>query len=109
MTPSPIPILVMLESMPYPGGKGGDGVFRTVINRMPPHRVYRDPEAVKAVARRAAIAAAVEPVLGASRSIVPLPLSWRFCQLLLVLVIYTVTPPVALTVPLIWIEPELMI
>jgi len=63
--------------MPYPGGKGGDGVFQTIINRMPPHRVYaepflgggavmrakrpaslnigidKDPEAVKAVARAA--------------------------------------------------------
>jgi DNA adenine methylase len=61
--------------MPYPGGKAGAGVFQTIINRMPPHRVYiepflgggaimrhkkpaslnigidRDPEAVKAVAR----------------------------------------------------------
>jgi DNA adenine methylase len=61
--------------MAYPGGKGGDGVYQTIINRMPPHRVYiepflgggaimrhkkpaslnigidKDPEAVKAVAR----------------------------------------------------------
>ena len=61
--------------MPYPGGKAGAGVYQTIINRMPPHRVYiepflgggaimrhkkpaslnigidKDPEAVKAVAR----------------------------------------------------------
>jgi DNA adenine methylase len=61
--------------MHYPGGKGGEGVYQTIINRMPPHRVYiepflgggaimrhkrpatlnigidADPEAVKAVAR----------------------------------------------------------
>jgi DNA adenine methylase len=61
--------------MHYPGGKGGEGVYQTIINRMPPHRVYiepflgggaimrhklpatvnigvdRDPEAIKAVAR----------------------------------------------------------
>jgi DNA adenine methylase len=67
----------MLAIMPYPGGKGGDGVFQTIISRMPPHRVYaepflgggavmrakrpaslnigidKDPEAVKAVARAA--------------------------------------------------------
>jgi hypothetical protein len=67
----------MLAIMPYPGGKGGVGVFQTIINRMPPHRVYaepflgggavmrakrpaslnigidKDPEAVKAVARAA--------------------------------------------------------
>ena len=29
--------------MRYPGGKGGDGVFQTIINRMPPHRVYAEP------------------------------------------------------------------
>jgi hypothetical protein len=33
----------MLAIMPYPGGKGGDGVFQTIINRMPPHRVYAEP------------------------------------------------------------------
>jgi DNA adenine methylase len=61
--------------MPYPGGKAGAGVYQTIINRMPPHRVYiepflggaaimrhkrpaainigidKDPEAIKAVAR----------------------------------------------------------
>jgi DNA adenine methylase len=29
--------------MPYPGGKAGAGVFQTIINRMPPHRVYIEP------------------------------------------------------------------
>lgn len=62
-------------SMTYPGGKNGAGVFQTIINRMPPHRVYiepflgsgaimrakkpaflnigvdRDPAAIKAIAR----------------------------------------------------------
>lgn len=27
----------------YPGGKGGAGVFQTIINLMPPHRVYIEP------------------------------------------------------------------
>ena len=26
--------------MKYPGGKGGAGVFQTIINQIPPHRVY---------------------------------------------------------------------
>lgn len=26
--------------MPYPGGKGGEGVYQTIINQMPPHEVY---------------------------------------------------------------------
>ena len=29
--------------MPYPGGKNGAGVFQTIINLMPPHRVYIEP------------------------------------------------------------------
>lgn len=29
--------------MSYPGGKGGDGVFQTLINLMPPHRTYVEP------------------------------------------------------------------
>jgi DNA adenine methylase len=29
--------------MTYPGGKNGAGVFQTIINRMPPHRVYIEP------------------------------------------------------------------
>ena len=29
--------------MPYPGGKGGDGVYQTIINQMPPHHVYIEP------------------------------------------------------------------
>jgi len=29
--------------MPYPGGKSGAGVYQTIINRMPPHRVYIEP------------------------------------------------------------------
>jgi DNA adenine methylase len=69
------PELAMLAIMTYPGGKAGAGVYQTIINRMPPHRVYiepflgggaimrhkkpaslnigidQDPEAVKAVAR----------------------------------------------------------
>jgi DNA adenine methylase len=27
----------------YPGGKGGSGVYHTIINLMPPHRVYIEP------------------------------------------------------------------
>jgi hypothetical protein len=27
----------------YPGGKGGAGVYQTIINLMPPHRVYIEP------------------------------------------------------------------
>jgi DNA adenine methylase len=30
----------MLESMSYPGGKSGSGVYQTLINLMPPHDVY---------------------------------------------------------------------
>lgn len=26
--------------MPYPGGKGGSGVYQFIINQIPPHRVY---------------------------------------------------------------------
>jgi DNA adenine methylase len=33
----------MLDRMTYPGGKNGDGVFQTIINLMPPHRVYIEP------------------------------------------------------------------
>ena len=29
--------------MPYPGGKGGAGVYQTIINQMPPHTVYIEP------------------------------------------------------------------
>lgn len=29
--------------MSYPGGKGGAGVYQTLINLMPPHRVYVEP------------------------------------------------------------------
>lgn len=29
--------------MAYPGGKAGDGVYQTIINQMPPHRVYIEP------------------------------------------------------------------
>ena len=29
--------------MPYPGGKGGAGVYQTIINQMPPHAVYIEP------------------------------------------------------------------
>ena len=27
----------------YPGGKGGDGVYQTIINLMPPHKIYIEP------------------------------------------------------------------
>jgi DNA adenine methylase len=33
----------MLQLMAYPGGKNGAGVFQSIINRMPPHRVYVEP------------------------------------------------------------------
>lgn len=29
--------------MRYPGGKGGSGVYQTIINLIPPHRVYIEP------------------------------------------------------------------
>lgn len=29
--------------MSYPGGKAGAGVYQTIINQMPPHRVYIEP------------------------------------------------------------------
>lgn len=29
--------------MSYPGGKGGAGVYQTIINQMPPHDVYIEP------------------------------------------------------------------
>jgi hypothetical protein len=29
--------------MPYPGGKGGAGVYQTIINGMPCHEVYVEP------------------------------------------------------------------
>lgn len=29
--------------MRYPGGKGGAGVYQTIINHFPPHRVYIEP------------------------------------------------------------------
>jgi DNA adenine methylase len=31
------------KSMNYPGGKGAEGVFQTIINQMPKHRVYIEP------------------------------------------------------------------
>lgn len=27
----------------YPGGKGGDGVYQTIINQIPPHDIYIEP------------------------------------------------------------------
>ena len=33
----------MLQTMSYPGGKSGAGVFQTLINLMPPHHVYIEP------------------------------------------------------------------
>jgi hypothetical protein len=35
-------ILTMLIRMAYPGGKGGAGVYQTIINLMPPHDVFVD-------------------------------------------------------------------
>lgn len=35
-------IVTALQSW-YPGGKNGAGVFQSIINRMPPHRVYIEP------------------------------------------------------------------
>jgi DNA adenine methylase len=35
--------VAMLAIMAYPGGKGGEGVYQTIINQMPPHRVYIEP------------------------------------------------------------------
>ena len=29
--------------MPYPGGKSGAGVYQTIINQIPPHRIYIEP------------------------------------------------------------------
>jgi hypothetical protein len=29
--------------MSYPGGKGGSGVYQTIINQQPPHEVYIEP------------------------------------------------------------------
>lgn len=29
--------------MPYPGGKGGAGVYQTIINQIPPHETYIEP------------------------------------------------------------------
>ncbi len=33
----------MLDRVSYPGGKSGAGVYQTIINLMPPHRVYIEP------------------------------------------------------------------
>lgn len=33
----------MVDVMAYPGGKNGAGVYQTIINLMPPHRVYIEP------------------------------------------------------------------
>ncbi len=33
----------MLPGVTYPGGKNGAGVYQTIINLMPPHRVYIEP------------------------------------------------------------------
>ena len=33
----------MLQSMGYPGGKNGAGVYQRIINLMPPHDVYVEP------------------------------------------------------------------
>lgn len=29
--------------MAYPGGKGGSGTYQTIINQIPPHRIYIEP------------------------------------------------------------------
>ena len=31
------------SSTQYPGGKGGEGVYQTIINQIPPHEVYIEP------------------------------------------------------------------
>lgn len=33
----------MLQGMPYPGGKAGQGTFQKIINLMPPHEAYIEP------------------------------------------------------------------
>lgn len=33
----------MSSSLNYPGGKGGAGVYQTIINQIPPHEVYVEP------------------------------------------------------------------
>ena len=33
----------MLQSMSYPGGKNGAGVYQKIISLMPPHDVYIEP------------------------------------------------------------------
>jgi len=38
--------------MTYPGGKGGAGVYQTIINQIPPHRVYVEPFAGSATIYR---------------------------------------------------------
>ncbi len=35
--------MTILESMAYPGGKAGDGVYQRLISLMPPHDVYIEP------------------------------------------------------------------
>ncbi len=37
------PFSAMLDRVRYPGGKSGAGVYQTIINLMPPHRVYIEP------------------------------------------------------------------
>ena len=43
----------MREGRGYPGGKGGMGVFQTIINHMPPHDVYVEAFAGSGVVMRA--------------------------------------------------------
>ena len=37
------PESAMLDSMSYPGGKNGAGVYQKIINLMPPHDRYFEP------------------------------------------------------------------
>src|SRR5688572_27326801 len=37
------PFMTMIDSMAYPGGKNGSGVYQTIINLMPPHDTYIEP------------------------------------------------------------------
>ena len=36
-------VAVSARGRPYPGGKNGSGVYQTIINQMPPHRLYVEP------------------------------------------------------------------
>lgn len=52
--------------MRYPGGKGGAGVFQTIINQFPPHRVYIEPFATCTTTGCAATTTARQLAAGSS-------------------------------------------